>query len=267
VERRSFIKTAALAAGAAGLTSACATLSPRSVRPAQLTRPADKLLLTNCNLVDVDAGRLMPERQILIKDGKIAGIPPAEKLAEIGPDRQIDLNGAFVMPGLINAHAHLTLPGGVSMSLAMLQAYDRQIERGAELCVAGGVTTVRDVMSLSDWLPALQAKIERGEVVGPRIVRACAMDIPKGYGTTALLVSPDPRFFQEAPNPEGGREAVRRAVDGGADLIKIFQQDRSLMMSGPSLPLMDVATMRAICDEAHRHGRLCRCTTPHAKGC
>ena len=62
-------------------------------------------------------------------------------------------------------------------------------------------------------------KIDKGEVVGPRILRSCAIDISKGYGEK-MVIRGKPEFWKIADNPQSARDAVRAAVDEGADLIK-----------------------------------------------
>ncbi len=253
MDRREFLfYSGCLLAGST--LSGCARLTPRYTSPRRWTRPEEKLLLRNASLIDVEKGRVREERHLLLQHGRIASLLTDEGSRRIKADREKDLGGAYVMPGIINAHCHMTLPGGVGFGPRPLMAFKRQLERGAEECIKHGVTTVRDMLALSDWLEDLREKIAQGQVVGPRIVRCCAMDVKDSYGDHMVFLS-DSRFWKEVNSPSEAREAVREAVDEGADFIKIFQQPREIVLPGGDLPVMDTETMGAICDEAARYGK------------
>jgi len=254
LNRRDFLAyTGWLFAGSA--VGSCANLTPRYAPPDKWTRPEETLLLNNASIIDVERGRVRDERGILLQHGRIAALIPEERRPQVAADREIDLNGAYVMPGIINAHCHMTLPGGVGFGPGALMAYMRQLERGAEECIKHGVTTVRDMLAISDWLDDLRDKIDLGEIMGPRIVSCCAMDVGGGYGDKMTFLS-NPRYWKEANDPAEAREAVRAALDEGADFIKIFQQPEEVVLPGRDLPVMDTETVRVVCDEAARGGKV-----------
>jgi len=254
MNRRQFMETSALLA-AGCMAASCAELTPRYARPEKLTQSDQPLLLSNARIVDVERGVLRHERRILLEEGRIArlfgqGEPPGTFAG-----RELDLNGAYVIPGIINAHCHMSLLCGLGANVGILMAWQRQIERNAEECVKHGVTTVRDMLSVSDWAGELKEKIARGEVTGPRILSCCALEVKGGYGDKMTLVH-DRRFHKTANDPNQAHEAVRAAVDQGADFIKIFQQRTELVLPGDELPMMDTATIRAIREEAERLGKV-----------
>ena len=252
MDRRQFLKFSALLCAVATVPS-CASLTPRYVLPKPLVSPGEKLLLANASIVDVQTGALRPETHVLIQGDRIAGVFGEEKLSQVTADRRIDLLGAYLMPGLINAHCHMTLPGSVGLGTDIVFAYERQLERNAEECVKHGVTTVRDMMALSGQFPKLKRKISLGQIAGPRLLSACALDVRGGYSMRTALGASQ-RFWQEAGNPRQGRRAVDRAVDLGANFIKLFQQPTNLLMPGNQIPVQDAPTIQAICDQAARHG-------------
>ncbi len=253
MNRREFLQLSAILAVGAS-TGSCAQLTPRYVSPKKLTRPEEKLLLKNASVVEVSQGIVMRGCRILIQKGKIVDVFQQPWTEPVDAERELDLGGAYVMPGIINAHCHMSIPGGIGFGPGFIMAYKRQLERNAEECVKHGVTTVRDMLAISDFLDELRLKISQGDIVGPRILSCCAMDVDDGYGDKMGFFRKE-RFWQEANNPEEGREAVRFAVDQGADFIKLFQQPKELFLPGEELPVMGVDTLREIREEADRKGR------------
>jgi len=254
MNRRQFLQlSAVMMAGAA--TGSCARLSPRYIRPDTLTQSDEKLLLKNTSIVDVARGELIPKCRILIQGGRILKIACQSPIDTLDAHRELDLGGGYVMPGIINVHCHMSLPGGIGFGPGFLMAYKRQLERNAEECIKHGVTTVRDMLAASDFLEELKFKIAHGEIVGPRIISCCGMDIKDGYGDKMTPFSKK-QFWQEVNNPDEGRRAVTFAVDHGADFIKLFQQPRELLLPGKELPVMDTETILAIQEHAARHGKI-----------
>ncbi|MFZ5563730.1 MAG: amidohydrolase family protein [Thermodesulfobacteriota bacterium] len=254
MNRRQFLWLSTLAAMGAAVGS-CARLSPRFTRPEPLTRQEESLLLTGCSIVDVTGGRAFADHAILIRNGRIEEIFPPEAALPAGADRALDLNGAWVMPGIINAHCHMSLSGAIGFGPGMLFAYTRQLERNAEECVKHGVTTVRDMLAMGVFLEELQEKIAHGEVLGPRIHWCSALDVRNGYTDRLIPFFKKVPFWQPVNTPEEGRLAVRRAADQGADFIKLFWQPRELLMPGKKIPVMNVETLCAIQEEAGKNGK------------
>jgi imidazolonepropionase-like amidohydrolase len=253
MDRRQFLQLSALlAAGAA--TGSCAELTPRYTIPEPFTRPGEKLLLTRASVVDVVRGQVLGGHAILVQNGRILALFPPEAERPSGADRELDLQGAHVLPGIINAHCHMSLPGGIGFGPGMLLAYRRQLERNAEECVKHGVTTVRDMLAMGDFLDELRDKIDRREILGPRIHWCRALDVDDGY-TDRMVYFKKKRFWKAVQSPEEGEQAVREAADQGVDFIKLFQQPRELYLPGKELPVMNRDTLRAVQQEADRSGK------------
>ena len=254
LDRRQFLRLCATAAAGSALGS-CVRVSPRYRRPERLTHPEELLVLANASVIDVRGGRVLRGHGILMRRGRILDVFDPNQTETLRPDRQIDLAGAYVLPGLINAHCHMTLPGGIGFGPGFFALYERQLERNCEQCVIHGVTTVRDMLAVSDFLDRLRSKIAHEGLVGPRIISCCAMDIDGGYGDKMSLLGKR-RFWQEVNTPREGRLAVEYALDHGADFIKLFQQPRQLFLPGAELPVMDTPTIAAIQEEAERRGTI-----------
>lgn len=252
MDRRQFLQFMSLALAGGATASCTAGVTPRMVRPEKLTQSREKLQLVNASIVDVERGRLRPERSLLLSDGKIAAL--GDPGGEIQADRTVDLENAYVIPGLINAHCHMTMAGGIGFAPGLLMALRRQLERGAEECVRHGVTTVRDMLAIGDWLESLKDKISRQLVIGPRIHTCCAISVDGGYGDSMSYLR-DERFFKIADTPIQAADAVKAAFDEGADFIKLFQQPQAILMPIRPLPVMDLPSMRAIVNEAEKQGR------------
>ncbi len=251
MDRRQFFQLSALVA-ASTATASCSKNTSRLVAPQPLVQPDESLLLTNVRLVDVRHGRLLPDNQLRLSGGRIAGIGSSSTHLPKA-DRTLDLGGAYVSPGLINLHTHMTLPSGISMRPGMLFSLERQAERNAEECICHGVTTVRDMLAFGDWLDSLTDKIASGEILGPRILSSRALCVEGSYGTKMIPIH-NPKYWKMVHSAEEGAEAVREAKDHGTHCIKLFQQPRELFIPGRPLKIMDLETMRAITEEAARQG-------------
>lgn len=253
MDRRRFLQLSALLT-MGGAMSACASLTSRYTPPSALTRPEDYLLLTGGTVIDVIHGRALADHAILIRNGRILALLPPGTPHPSNPDRILDLAGAYVLPGIINAHCHMSLSGAMGFGPGMLLAFTRQLERNAEECVKHGVTTVRDMLAMGRFLEDLQIKISTGEVLGPRIQWSAALDVNDGY-TDRMLPFKQKPFWYDVKTPSEGRLAVRQAADHGVNFIKLFQQPRELLMPGKEIPMMDLATIAAVQEEAEKLGK------------
>lgn len=123
---------------------------------------SDTLLITNVNILPMDAPRLMENQALLIRSGVITEIGDMGALKVPADARIIDGGGGFLMPGLSDMHAHIAGP-----------AYGGSVEENAEvaanqllLYLATGVTMLRDT-SGSEAHISYRSRLEQGELVGP----------------------------------------------------------------------------------------------------
>jgi len=254
MNRRKFISISSLAAAGYALSS-CTSASGLVRKPVLPDiKPDERLLLINAAIVDILNGELSPFSGLLIQNGRIADLFTAEAVSGVSADRTIDLNNSYVMPGIINAHCHLCMPGAVSFTPGMLFSFRRQLERNAETCITHGVTTVRDMATISVIFDPIKHKIADGEIPGPRIVQSCALDVSGGYAIKPFDIINTDEYFQLTNTPNEAREAVGKARDLGTRNIKLFQQEHELMQPGKKLPLMNENTVRAVCEEAGKCG-------------
>ncbi|HTJ31735.1 MAG TPA: amidohydrolase family protein [Dactylosporangium sp.] len=179
------------------------------------------LLLENCTVVD---GRIEPveDAAVLVVGERIAVVGPRERvLAEAGDDAtRIDLDGAWLTPGLVNMHTHLslTLPGAAGDRLKQMGPHELALYMadGARRTLHCGVTTVRCVAEKDHADFALRRSIEAGRTSGPRIFtagRALVCTGGHGHESSDTL---------ECDGVDGFRRGVREQVKAGADLIKVM---------------------------------------------
>lgn len=205
------------------LLSACAAPATESPEPLAGQSPAS-LALVNGTLIDGTGSDPIPDGVIVIDGERILSVGPSTQV-EIPPGTPtIDVQGATILPGFINAHVHL--------------AYDRDT---LEAWAQGGVTTVRDLGN--SGTPAELFGF-RDEVAGdPRCARLVAagplVTVPGGYGSRAVT------------SPEHARETIAELLDDGADLIKVAIEDD---LQGQTWPMLSPEELIAIVETAHTGG-------------
>ncbi|MBM3678475.1 MAG: amidohydrolase family protein [Actinobacteria bacterium] len=176
------------------------------------------LLLTDCTLVDVVSGSNVPDAAIAIAGGRIAAAGPRAAVPSQAA-ATIELDGAHVLPGLINCHVHfgLVLPGaeGERLRGETEAARALRMAANARATLQAGVTTVRLVGEEPYADIALRASIRRGETVGPRVLCSGPLLVATGGHGWEL---PGTR---EANGADGFRHAVREHVKHGVDWVKI----------------------------------------------
>lgn len=179
----------------------------------------------------------------------------AEAAAERGPvdatvrldhAGTVDLTGRYVIPGLIDAHAHVVLSGAVARDASLSERALRGVAN-ARCYLAAGITAIRDVGGPGSITLELAAAIDRGDVPGPR-VRTSGSFVCGKNGHVSY-------WGLEASGTAEVAEATRALLAEGAHFIK-------LMASGgvadenesPDQPQLSRAEIAAAVDEATRAG-------------
>ncbi|HEX3275666.1 MAG TPA: amidohydrolase family protein [Gemmatimonadales bacterium] len=156
--------------------------------------PPDGVALVGATLIDGSGGPPLPDAVVVVRGGRVESVGTRAGWTLPPRTRQLDLAGRWIMPGLIDAHAH--------------------VERWAlPRYLAWGVTTVRDVHGQLDSVLQLRQAVNLGTISGPRMYSAGAMidGLPTTY----------PDAFG-AGSPREARKGVDRMVNAGADLIKLY---------------------------------------------
>jgi imidazolonepropionase-like amidohydrolase len=179
-------------------------------------------LIRNCAIVDCVADRTVQSGAIWVRDGRIQECGAEGEVRRNAPQEmaELDLAGAFVMPGLVNMHTHfsLALPGGAGDRVKALgpHALALHMAAGARETLRGGVTAVRCVAERDHADFALRDAITEGQVPGPRIFTAGqAVVCTGGHGHEGADTL-------ECDGADGFRHGVRTQIKAGADLIKVM---------------------------------------------
>jgi imidazolonepropionase-like amidohydrolase len=227
-------------------------------------------------LLDVRSGKMLTDQIIVIRGERIERVGSAAEIHVPQGATVVDLSGATVLPGLIDAHTHIFLTGednGRYDEQLLKESWQyRTIEAviNARKDLEAGFTTMRDLETEGAMYSDVDVRnaIDRGLVPGPRLqVVTRAISTTGGYPLEGY--SPEvtvPSGVQIADSPEEARKAVREQIKYGADLIKIYGTHRfHFAPDGKmiSTPTFTVDEIRAITDEAHREGEKVAC---HAYG-
>ena len=224
-------------------------------------------VLWDGRVVDPESGGSTERRSITIDGDTIVAIDEA-----VGdrPDGAYDLGGASVLPGLIDAHAHVASDTSRSPGFGPPPLQHGEPPRPAGLAhyilaatadrfLRSGFTTVRDVGAYDDEVLVLRAAIDTGLVPGPRVYTCGRIVSATGPGGQIFR-----SMYREADGPWEMRKAVREQLARGAEFIKFMATGaRSVVLEDPEPPQMTLEEMRAIVDEAHRMGRR---VAAHAEG-
>ncbi len=235
------------------------------------------IAITNCRIIDGTGRQPIEKGAIVIKDSLIVDVGSMGEVEIPSEAQVIDAAGKTVMPGLIDAHVHLTgLRTGDFIKEPLLTPYATLVARAIrdlEALLNAGFTTVGDAGSII----ALQLKraVEEGTVCGPRIVAAgYILSQTFGHGDThflpveyvdartSKLMSPLSALICDGI--EECRKAARYALRAGADYIKVMATGGVLSEKDrPEYTQFTIEELKAIVEEAkHAH----RFVHAHAQG-
>jgi imidazolonepropionase-like amidohydrolase len=209
------------------------------------------------HVIDPATGRVSDNQIILVKDGKITAISSSVEIpkgAEV-----VDLSRSWVLPGLMDAHTHLTLaetPEDAAADISALYMKEgtglRTLRglRNAQQVLAAGFTTVRDVGNSGNHGDTdLRVAIERGWFPGPTIISTGKIIAP--FGGQSKGIPPEMGRiwlfeYLDADTPEEVRKAVRENIFYGAKAIKLAANNSPYYYTEEEI--------HAAVEEAHRSG-------------
>jgi imidazolonepropionase-like amidohydrolase len=228
-------------------------------------------LLKNVRLIDgtgsapIAGAAIMIEGETIVHAGRLAdGDGPSEA-------HVVDLGGRTVIPGLIEAHIHLSYNNVkviADLDLNCPPEYSTLLSaKNAELALTCGYTAARSAGSVHAVDVALKRAINEGLYPGPRLLAAgrdiCATGGMADWNPSYLKLGME-GLALIADGPEQIRAAVRRVIKDGADVVKCYVGGDALL---PHTPISDctytLEEVQTLVDETHLRGRM---VSAHVRG-
>lgn len=238
------------------LTGACATVP--AVQPAA-AEPVE-LLVRNVTVIDPERATRTAGRDVLIDAGHIVGVVPSENTPREA-ESVVDGTGKYLMPGLMDMHAHSSFrPVHVStLKLMLANGVTGIREMGSDCIDPGGIAMCIDEMRES------QAKIAAGEMVGPRILELSSAKIDSDRPDDAS----DARKLHRPTNAEEARETVAALALREPDILKVGDEfhpdafrafaaeasERGMKFGGHIPPMLSTAEVAALGMISIEHAR------------
>ena len=220
---------------------------------------AGSTLITGGTVVDGTGAPARRDEAVLLRHGRITALG-AEALGDAeanGVDDRIDATGRTVMPGLIDAHTHLSFgepTGNDELFHHRTEAYSSMLSAyNARKVLRAGVTSVLDADCLWNIGVELRDAIDDGVVEGPRM-RAGGQALMTMLGGTAGRMIADEGttgYATVVQNRDMMVNEVRRQIKYGVDWIKIMVTGLIPSMKGPEVQVWKHEELRTVCDTAH----------------
>ena len=196
------------------------------------------MLITNIRLFDGTTDNLIEDSSIWVEDNLIRYAGPSKKLKDVPDDIQtIDGNGLFIMPGMVEAHAHISYSNSGPLELDKAPVEESMIKTigNARLMLGSGFTSAISFGSVHKIDVFLKEAIERGEIPGPRLL-AGSKDISATGGNSDFY----PDNVQIVPEGLGMirngpwelRTAVRQLWKNGAEIVKVMIDGEIISLQG-----------------------------------
>lgn len=204
-------------------------------------------------LIDGTGAAAIKDAALVIEDGKIKAVFQGAAPAGAVPDDSecLEFRGCTILPGLIDTHVHLNLPGDGSTLEDAVRETDGVLVATSAWCarraLGAGITAVRDVGGARTTVFDLRRALALGHGQGARIL-ACGQPITITGGHTWY-------FGGEADGCDALRRKVRELAKLGADFIKVMASGGGTVNTMSWLPSYSREELATLADEAHRLGR------------
>jgi imidazolonepropionase-like amidohydrolase len=232
-----------------------------------------RLYLRNLRLIDGTGAPAKEGAALVIERDTLVHVGPLAAAAEPkGPEVEtIDLGGRTVIPGLVEAHIHLSYNDVkviADLDLNCPPEYSTlKAAKNAALALSCGYTAARSAGAVHRIDVALKQAINEGLYPGPRLLAAsrdiCATGGMADWNPSYLKLGME-GLALIADGPDQVRAAVRRSIKDGADIVKCYVGGDALL---PHTPIGDctytLAEVAALVDESHMRGRM---TAAHVRG-
>ena len=173
---------------------------------AKMDKPMGKIAFTNARIITMEGNEVIENGTIVIQENKIIAIGKTNAVTVDSNTRVYDIPGKTIMPGMVDAHAHI---GGFRYGLSAQKHWQFYAN------LAHGVTTAHDPSANTETVFTLAEMVKSGEMVGPRL-----------YSTGFILYGADGDFKAVVNNLEDARSSIRRTKAFGANSVKSYNQPR-----------------------------------------
>ena len=221
--------------------------------------------LTNCVILD-GSEHMEPQtgKAVCIDGEKIAEIADAQHIP--AGYETVDLDGRYVLPGLINMHVHLPASGKPKKKASdpkklvkLITSCGLMNKIGVNMCegyaeteLLSGVTTIRTVGGVADYDTRIRDLAAAGKILAPRVLASnMAVSVPGGHMAGSLAY--------EAHTAAEAAAFVEKIAGDKPDLIKLMITGGVLdaeVVGEPGVLRMPPALVKAACDKAHSLGML-----------
>ena len=173
---------------------------------AKTDTPSGRIAFTNALIITMEDDGVIENGTLIVKDNRIEKIGLTNDIPIPSGTKIYDASGKTIMPGIVDAHAHI---GGFRYGLTPQKHWQLYTN------LAFGVTTVHDPSANTESIFAMSELVKNGSMTGPRI-----------YSTGFILYGADGDFKAVINNLEDARSAIRRTKAFGAKSVKSYNQPR-----------------------------------------
>jgi len=169
-------------------------------------KPSGRIAFTNARIITMENDEVIEKGTIVINENKIEYLGKSDEINVPSNAKVYDVSGKTIMPGIVDAHAHV---GGFRYGLTTQKHWQLYAN------LAFGVTTSHDPSANTESIFAMSELIKNGDMIGPRL-----------FSTGIILYGADGDFKAVINNLDDARSAIRRTKAFGAKSVKSYNQPR-----------------------------------------
>src|SRR5665213_692166 len=189
-----------------------------------------RLVLSHATVLDGDGG-VLHDAQVVVEGDRITSVREGVSAPSLPDDREVDLAGRTVMPGMVNCHFHATYHnlGGVPAPFGLEEPMALQAVRAVnslELLLTAGFTSAVSAGAPFAIDASMKVAIDKGLIPGPRLV-PCSRDVSTTGHAGDRSFPPHWQIgamgaIRPSDGPDEFRRSVRAEIKEGAEIIKMF---------------------------------------------
>lgn len=210
-----------------------------------INKNSQVLVLAGANIVDVVNREIHENSTLICSNGRISDFGPAKSLPIPDNAEVMNLEGRFIIPGLIDAHVHLAHPGVDDYGRISSESISKKYQRHSYLTLKSGVTTIRNMPgSFGYSILKFRDQVNKGKYIGPRIFASGpALAASYGYFSIKRFI-PVPSIIRsilgvifgahglsiDVDSPHEVQKVIRKLKKAGVDFIKTTTPGRYLSL-------------------------------------